>query len=195
MIASRGARVCVFWLWACSSSEQTQRLDLEPQRESTSGSSSDRSSSDGAASDGPASNGSTSDGPASGGSTSGGSTSDGSAAAPEEFQPEFVTFVDPSSGFETQSVRDADRDVVFFDRESHAMVWSQNEDEVTGWVTDGNELRWDRSGVAFRVRFGTEAGNRRAFFTETDAGTICDLEIRAPEQLSISATSQTPPSP
>jgi len=180
MLASRSAGVCVFWLWACSSPEQTQRLDLEPQREITSGSTSDGSTSSGSTSDG---------------SASGGSTSDGSAAAPEEFLPEFVTFVDPSSGFETQSVRDADRDVVFFDQESHAMVWSQNDDEVTGWVTDGNELRWDRSGVAFRVRFGTEAGNRRAFFTEADAGTICNLEIRAPEQLSISATSQTPPNP
>jgi len=160
MLASRSAGVCVFWLWACSSPEQTQRLDLEPQRESTSG-----------------------------------STFEESAEAPEEFHPEFVTFVDPSSGFETQRVRDADRDVVFFDQESQAMVWSPNDDEVSGWMTDGNELRWDRSSVAFRVRFGTEAGNRRAFFTETDAGTLCDLEIRAPEQLSISATSQTPPNP
>jgi len=195
MLASRSAGVCVFWLWACSSPEQTQRLDLEPQRESTSGSTSGSSTSGGAASSGSTSDGSASGGSISDGSASDGSTSDGSAAAPEEFHPEFVTFVDPGSDFETQSVRDADRDVVFFARESHAMVWSQNDDEVTGWVTEGNELRWDRSGVAFRVRFGTEAGNRRAFFTETDAGTICDLEIRAPEQLSISATSQTPPNP
>ena len=126
------------------------------------------------------------------------SLSDGSAAAPEaedEFQPEFVTFVDPSTGFETQSVRDAERDVVHFDRERGAMVWSGSADAVSGWMTEGNDLRWDRSGVAFRVRFGSEAGDRRAYFTETDVGTICDLEITAPEQLSISATGQTPPSP
>jgi len=195
MFASRSALVCVFWLWACSSPEQTQRLDLEPQREIASGSTSDGSTSDGSASGGSTSDGSASSGSTSDGSASGGSTSDGSAAAPEELDPELVTFVDPSSGFETQNVRDADRDVVSFHREGRAMIWSANSDEVTGWVTDGNELRWDRSGVAFRVRFGTEAGNRRAFFTETDAGTICDLEIRAPEQLSISATSQTPPNP
>jgi hypothetical protein len=124
-----------------------------------------------------------------------GSTSGGSAAAPEEFQPEFVTFVEPSSGFETQSVRDADRDVVHFDLENGAMIWSENSDEVSGWATEGNDLHWDRSGVAFRVRFGSEAGVRRAFFTETDAGTICDLEITAPEQLSISGTRETPPNP
>ena len=106
-----------------------------------------------------------------------------------------MTFVDPSSGVETQSVRDADRDVVFFQQESRSMIWSESADEVSGWITEGNELHWDRSGVALRVRFGTEAGNRRAFFTEADAGTICDLEIRAPEQLSISATRETPPNP
>jgi hypothetical protein len=159
MFASRIACVCVVWLSACSSSESTQELALEPQ--------------------GAGPNDSTSD----------------SAVAPEEFRPEFVTFVEPGSGFETQSVRDADRDVVHFGLQSPAMIWSESADEVSGWVAEGNELRWDRSGVAFRVRFGSEAGNRLAFFTETGAGTICDLEVTAPEQLSISATRETPPNP
>jgi hypothetical protein len=122
------------------------------------------------------------------------STSD-SAAAPEQFRPEFVTFVEPGSGFETQSVRDADRDVVHFDLQGQSMIWSDSADEVTGWVAEGNELSWDRSGVAFRVRFGSEGGARLAFFTETGAGTICNLEVTAPEQLSISATRETPPNP
>jgi hypothetical protein len=75
------------------------------------------------------------------------------------------------------------------------MVWSVNGDAVSNWSTNGNDLAWSRSGVAFRVRFGTEAGERRAFFTETDRGTICNLSITAPETLSIRATSEMPPDP
>lgn len=161
MFALRNACVCVVWLSACSGSESTQGLALEPRGASPNGLTSDSTS----------------------------------AEAPEQFRPEWVTFMEPGSDVETQSVRDADRDVVHFDLESGAMVWSANADEVSGWVAEGNDLHWDRSGVAFRVRFGSEAGHRLAFFTETGAGTICDLEVTAPEQLSISATRETPPNP
>ena len=107
----------------------------------------------------------------------------------------FVTFLDPDSEFETTEVHDADREVVHFDPELGAMVWSTSNDAVSNWSTDANDLAWSRSGVAFRVRFGTEAGERRAFFTETDQGTICNLSITAPEALSIRATNEMPPNP
>jgi hypothetical protein len=32
-------------------------------------------------------------------------------------------------------------------------------------------------GTAFQVRFGTEGGERRAYFTETGPATICDIAI------------------
>ena len=67
--------------------------------------------------------------------------------------------------------------------------------KTSGWSVDGNDLRWSRSGVAFRVQFGTEAGERRAYFTEAGPGTICDLTLAGPDQLFISATSETPPNP
>jgi len=181
MFASRGAGLCVFWLWACSSPEQTRVRPLEAQETDTSEA---RAPNESSASPAPSPSSEPSS-PASG----------GSAEAPEDFLPELVTFMDPASGFETQRVHDADRDVVHFDLENRAMIWSESADGVTGWVTEGNDLRWDRSGVAFRVRFGSEGGNRRAFFTETGAGTICNLDIAAPEQLSISATRETPPNP
>lgn len=107
--------------------------------------------------------------------------------------PALVRFVDPATGLETHEVHDANRDIVHFDRERGAMVWAASGDTVSGWTTTGVDLDWDRSGVAFRVRFGTENGERRAYFTETDAGTICDLDIRAEDVLSIRATSQRPP--
>jgi hypothetical protein len=107
----------------------------------------------------------------------------------------FVTFLDPDSEFQTSEVHDVDREVVRFDAQLDAMVWSGSGDVVSSWSTNGNDLAWGGSGVAFRVRFGTEAGERRAFFTETDRGTICNLNITAPEALSIRATSELPPDP
>jgi hypothetical protein len=107
----------------------------------------------------------------------------------------FVTFQDPDSEFQTSEVHDADREVVRFEPQLGAMVWSANGDAVSNWSTNGNDLAWGGSGVAFRVRFGTEAGERRAFFTETDRGTICNLSITAPEVLSIRATGELPPDP
>jgi hypothetical protein len=65
---------------------------------------------------------------------------------------------------------------------------------VSGWTTSGNDLRWNLSG-GFRVRFGTEDGERRAYFTEAGPGTICNLDIRGPNQLSISPSGERPPQP
>jgi hypothetical protein len=110
----------------------------------------------------------------------------------EPANPAWATFVDPENGLSTQDVRDADREIVHFDGQSQAMIWAASGDAVSGWVTEGNELRWDRGGT-FRVRFGSEAGEQRAYFTEAGPGTICNLSITAPERLSISPTDQTPP--
>lgn len=103
-----------------------------------------------------------------------------------------VTFVDPDTGFSTQDVHDVDREVIHFDTEQGAMIWGADGAPVSGWTTSENELLWNGRG-GFRVRFGTEEGARRAYFTETGPGTICDLDIRAPEQLSISPSNETPP--
>lgn len=105
----------------------------------------------------------------------------------------YVTFVDPASGFSTADVHDADRQIIHFDAERQALIWSTSGDAVSGWSTRGSDLSWNRSGVAFRVRFGTEAGERRAYFTETDRGTICNLTLTGPETLGISPTGETPP--
>jgi hypothetical protein len=106
----------------------------------------------------------------------------------------FAVFVDADSGLSTQDVYDVERQIVRFAAHTQAMVWADSGDSVSGWSTRGNDLRWARGG-AFRVRFGEEGGERRAYFTEADRGTICDLEISAPEQLSLSPSSETPPQP
>ena len=111
---------------------------------------------------------------------------------PAAANPAWATFVDPENGLSTPDVRDADREIVHFDVQGQAMIWAASGDAVSGWVTQGNDLRWDRGGT-FRVRFGSEAGEHRAYFTEAGPGTICNLSITAPGQLSISPTDQTPP--
>jgi hypothetical protein len=109
--------------------------------------------------------------------------------------PRFVRFVDPTSGCVTDRVHDADRELVFFDAALSAMVTLDGGNTVSGWTVNGADLAWSRSGVRFRVRFGTEDGERRAYFTETGPGTICNLNVAGPDVLFISATSQTPPNP
>jgi hypothetical protein len=108
--------------------------------------------------------------------------------------PGFSTFVD-STGYVTDAVHDADREVVHFDAALGAMVSDASGDAVGGWTVTGNDLRWSRNGGAFRVRFGTEGGERRAYFTEAGPGTICNLTLVGPDMLFISGTRETPPNP
>jgi hypothetical protein len=135
----------------------------------------------------------------------------GSDAAPQRPRPEtlevlpltgadagraaFVAFVDEATGFQTSDVHDATREVVRFDAALAAMVSPDGSAAVSGWTSTGNELSWSASRVPFRVSFGTEQGERRAFFTEAGTGTICDLRLYGPEQLGISGTREYPPNP
>jgi hypothetical protein len=107
----------------------------------------------------------------------------------------FSRFVDEATGFTTDAVHDADREIVYFDGALAAMVSGASGDRVAGWSVNGNDLRWSEFGVPFRVRFGTEAGERRAYFTEAGPGTICNLRLVGPDQLFISATNERPPNP
>ena len=109
-------------------------------------------------------------------------------------EPVWVDFIDDDTGFATAEVHDSNREVVRFDSNGSAMVDASGT-RVTGWTTRGNDLDWDRNGVDFRVLFGAEAGERRAYFTETGSGTICDLSIAGPDQLTISSTNEPPPQP
>jgi hypothetical protein len=117
------------------------------------------------------------------------------SAAPEQttvgaLSPAIVVFVDEATGFTTTDVYDATREIVRFDAERQSMISAATGDSVSGWMTDGNALGPVGS---FRVRFGSEAGQRRAYFTETGNGTICDLVLSGPETLDIYATSERPP--
>lgn len=104
----------------------------------------------------------------------------------------WVEFDEPATGFVTAEVYDSDREVVQFDSIAHLMVDADG-NSVAGWTATGNDLAWDRNTIAFRVLFGSEAGERRAYFTEAATGTICNLRIDGPDDLAISSTSEVPP--
>ena len=58
-----------------------------------------------------------------------------------------------------------------------------------GYPVSGNFIRQDHG---FQVVFGSENGERRAYFTETGPGTICDIEVVS-GQLLITPTSERVP--
>jgi hypothetical protein len=104
--------------------------------------------------------------------------------------PVLAMFRDPSSSFSTSDVRDAQDDIVQFDTASGSLIWAADGRRFAGYpVMDSYFVRSDKN---FQVRFGTKNGERRAYFTETATGTICDVNVIA-GQLSITPTAVTVP--
>ena len=101
----------------------------------------------------------------------------------------FAVFMDPNSDFQTTDVRDADNAVVRFDTTETALVWTATDLLFDSWVVDGNFLG---AGRPYQVRFGAVSGERRAYFTETVRGTICELSV-VNNELFIAPTDLLPP--
>ena len=102
---------------------------------------------------------------------------------------QLVVFRDPDSTFSTSDIRDVQDQIVRFDMTSNSLIWAADGRSFPGYPVSGNFVRADR---AFQVRFGTKDGERRAYFTETVATTICDVEIVG-GQLLISPTNVNVP--
>lgn len=84
-------------------------------------------------------------------------------------------FQDPDSDFETTEVRDVDGEIMQFDTATNELVWQADGTRIASWTVDGTSLLFGN--LEFRARFGTEDGERRAFFTEVNPPTICDLVV------------------
>jgi hypothetical protein len=87
---------------------------------------------------------------------------------------QLAVFTDSATGFSTSDVRDVQGQIVRFNRVNNSLIWAADGWSFPGYPVDGNFLNSDRS---FQVRFGTEDGERRAYFTETVPATICDIEV------------------
>jgi len=77
--------------------------------------------------------------------------------------PVLAIFSDLDSTF-TTDVRDVQRQIVRFDTANNALIWATDGRSFAGYPVSGVFIRADR---AFQVSFGTENGERRAYFTET----------------------------
>lgn len=100
----------------------------------------------------------------------------------------FVVFQDPDSEFSTTDVMDIDAEIVRFDDANGQIIWAEDGTTEGGWDINGNLLQ----GGFFTVAFGTENGQRGAYFTETATATICDIRLDNGNIL-ISATSTPVP--
>jgi hypothetical protein len=86
-----------------------------------------------------------------------------------------AVFKDPASSFSTSDVRDGQGRVVRFDIPTSSLVWTADGRMFTGYpVLDTHYIRADKF---FQVRFGTNNGEQRAYFTEAGRGTLCDIQV------------------
>ncbi len=86
---------------------------------------------------------------------------------------DLVVFQDPDSDFSTTDVMDIDGEIVRLDSANGELIWVADGTTASGWDIDGNLL----GNGFFTVAFGTENGQRGAYFTETAAATICDIRV------------------
>jgi hypothetical protein len=113
--------------------------------------------------------------------------------SPTEPPPPTLTlalFTDSVGGFSTTDVRDSEGDIVRFTVDG-SLVWPPTMATFGGFPVAGNLIGPTQG---FQIRFGTEGGQRRAYFTERGPGTICDIDL-INGMINVSPTSQTVPNP
>ncbi len=109
-------------------------------------------------------------------------------------EPDRHVFTDPKTGYLTTDIYDFNGDIIRINTRDHSMIWLQNGSsyfEGRYTVTGDQLLRDDQF---FQVRFGTEGGQRKAFFTEAAKKTICDIRLVG-DNLRIFATPARVPNP
>ncbi|HJX29951.1 MAG TPA: hypothetical protein VJ885_18770 [Thermoanaerobaculia bacterium] len=118
------------------------------------------------------------------------SDDDDGPTAPPQPTLTLASFIDPRGGFSTNDVRDSEGDVVRFTVDGR-LVWPPTMATFGGFPVTGNFIG---STQGFEIRFGTENGQRRAYFVERGPGTICDIDV-INGMVNVSPTSQTVPNP
>ena len=124
-----------------------------------------------------------------GGSGSAATPTTPSTPTPAPLPVQLAMFTDSVSGFSTMDVRDVQDQIVRFDTANNALIWVADGRSFSGYPVSGNFMRADRS---FQVRFGMKDGERRAYFTETVATTICDVEVISGQLVITPTTAHVP---
>ncbi len=114
---------------------------------------------------------------------------DNASANDNGVNSDLALFTDPDSGFSTTVVRDVDDEMVQFSLSARSIIYQDGTEYLAGsWSVNGNFL----ADGSFQVRFGSVGGEKRAYFTETGPGTVCDFRVTS-DRFQILATSQVPP--
>ena len=113
------------------------------------------------------------------------------ATVPTPGPVQLAMFSDPASSFTTSDVRDVQDQIVRFDVTGNTLIWAADGRSFAGYPVSGNFLG---AGQNFQVRFGTKGGERRAYFTETVATTICKVEVVGGQLLVTPTTVHVPDS-
>jgi carboxypeptidase family protein len=121
---------------------------------------------------------------------SGSSTAPSSPLPPPPSSPPAVTivvFTEPGSGFSTSDLRDAQDQIIRFNTAGE-LIWTADGTRLPGYRIS-NHLEYVVEGkicpveCSFVVRFGTTAGERRAYLTvdygHENPGTVVDVEVTA----------------
>jgi hypothetical protein len=108
---------------------------------------------------------------------------------------QLVVFSDRASAFATSDVRDVQDQLVSFNT-ADELIWTADGRHFSEYIVDGTLIAYHhKADKLFQVRFGTRAGEPRAYLTWTDdrlrgaQATILDLSVDGRGNLIIAETS------
>lgn len=114
---------------------------------------------------------------------------------PQPAAVQLVVFSDRASAFATSDVRDVQEQIVTFTT-ADELIWTADGTHFPEYIADGTFIAYHhKTDKLFQVRFGTKAGERRAYLTWTDErlrgapATILDLSVNGRGDLIIAETS------
>jgi len=99
---------------------------------------------------------------------------DGTQEEQDQVNEALAVFTDTESTLRTNDVYDVENEIVRFDPANDSLVWVATDESFAGYPVAGDLI--GASGF-FQVRFGTVDGQRRAFFTEMNNATICNISV------------------
>ena len=90
------------------------------------------------------------------------------------------------------SVHDATGEIIEVNAALNELVWAETGTTYFTGAFPVIDERFLTGTRQFQIRFGSINGRRMAFFTETDAGTVCNLRVSAGSLLIFATSLQAP---
>ena len=114
--------------------------------------------------------------------------------APQPIPTRWAVFTDPATGFSTSDVHDVQDDVIRVNT-ANELVWTADGTRFPEFIAAGNFIAYHHATDRFfQIRFGTKAGERRAYVTWPDdrlgeaAVTLLDVWVDGRGDLKVTET-------